>query len=215
MVVNDSDIVIGVAIDPGIFQKLHPGGDGKCLFAGHLSESSEFYMKGWSLSRETPKTNMLPVKAMSGTARGVDGWNITPGSVGENGHAKRQISFGAFLSKRKVRSLYWREHIVPMDPDPFNEPEIDTAPLKMSPLGGDEQCLFAGHIPLYSEFLKKGRSLSREPPKTKMLPVKAMSGTARGGNGWNQTPGRIGENGHAKRQVSFGTFLFKRKVRSL
>ena len=105
MVVNDSDIVVGVAIDPCIFQKLRSGGDWKCLFAGHLSECSEFYMKGWSLSRESPKTKMFPVKAMSGTARGVAGWIWPPGSDGEYGPAKRQISFGTFLFKRKVRSL--------------------------------------------------------------------------------------------------------------
>jgi hypothetical protein len=67
---------------------------------------------------------------MSGTARGVDGWNGTIVSVGENGHAKKHVSFGTFLFKRKVRYHYWIEHFVWIEPDHINIPEIDIGYLK-------------------------------------------------------------------------------------
>jgi len=120
---SDRDIFIGISIETALFQISHLGGDGKCLFAGHLSECSKFSMTGWSLSRESPKTKMLPVKAMSGIARGVEGWNRISVSVGKNGLAKRRISFGTFLSKRKVRFLYRMEHIVLKERDHIDEPQ--------------------------------------------------------------------------------------------
>jgi len=61
-----------------------------------------FLNTGWSLSRETFNAEPALVRGMSGIARGVGWWILTIGILRDNGHAKRQISFGTFLSERKV-----------------------------------------------------------------------------------------------------------------